>query len=81
MLESRLRKNSYEVVFTDIVLCLISHIQFKIQGKIGYMFRLEKAIIRPITRTLLLLPLFKNKMGGSFGTSGERRSAYRILVG
>jgi hypothetical protein len=37
---------------TDIVLLPSSHIQLPIEDKIGYVFRLEQAIIRPITIAL-----------------------------
>jgi hypothetical protein len=47
----------------DIFLSPSSHTQLKIQGKICYIFRLEQAIIRPITETLKRKKLLKLQAG------------------
>ena len=50
---------------TDIFLFPSSYTQLTILGKIGYMFRLEQAIVRPVTRIL------KRKIttaGGAWGS-------------
>jgi hypothetical protein len=68
------------LTITDIFIFQSSHTQLTIQGKIGYMCRLEQTFVRPVIRILKNLKLGSRFFGKHSANCTAAPSFYRVII-